>query len=95
MSIDWKKNKVSNLNQEKNILACNTRQSVALFVFCFFKIIVCKDDDVSALTAIIFINENIEKCTMMNRAAMRNGIENFLQSNCSHFVVVGKNRLWD
>ena len=35
VSIDSKKNEVSNLNQEKNILDCNTRQSVALFVFCF------------------------------------------------------------
>ena len=35
VSIDCKLNEVSNLNQEKNILECNTRQSVALFVFCF------------------------------------------------------------
>ena len=35
VSIDCKKNEVPNLNQEKNILDCNTRLSVALFVFCF------------------------------------------------------------
>ena len=74
MSIDCKKNEVSNLNQEKSILDCNTRQSVALLVFVF-KIIVCKNDDFSAIAAINFINENIEKCTMMYRVAMRNGID--------------------
>ena len=35
VSIDCKKNEVSNLLLEKNILYCNTRQSVALFVFSF------------------------------------------------------------
>ena len=35
VSIDCKKNKVSNLNQEKNILDCKSRQQVAWFVFCF------------------------------------------------------------
>ena len=59
MSIDSKKNEVSNLNQEKNILDCNTRQSVALF-FLAFKIIVCKDDDLPVLTDYKFINENIK-----------------------------------
>ena len=74
VSIDCKKNEVPNLNKEKNILDCNTRQSVALFVFVF-KIIVYKDDDFSVLTATKFINENIEKSTMMYRVAMRNGID--------------------
>ena len=40
VSIDCKKNKVSNLNQEKNILDCKSRQQVAWFVFCF-KIKMC------------------------------------------------------
>ena len=35
VSIDCKKNEVSNHLLEKNRLDCNTRQSVALFVFCF------------------------------------------------------------
>ena len=35
VSIDCKKNKVSNLNQEKNILDYISRQQVAWFVFCF------------------------------------------------------------
>ena len=35
VSIDCKKNKVSNLNQEKNILDCKLRQQVAWFVFRF------------------------------------------------------------
>ena len=35
VSIDCKKNEVSNLIQEKNILDYSTKQSVALFVFCF------------------------------------------------------------
>ena len=60
------------------------QQSVALI----FKKIVCKDDDFSALTATKSINENIEKCTMMYRAATRNGIEFFQQPNCSHLVVL-------
>ena len=51
-------------------------QDKELLCLCFaFKIIVCKDDDVSVLTAIRFINENIEKCTMIYRVATRNGIE--------------------
>ena len=63
------------------------QQSVALVLFLRNKKIVCKDDDFSVLTAIKFINENIEKCSKMYRAAMRNGIEFFQQSNCSHLVV--------
>ena len=48
-----------------------------LLCLCFvFKIIVCKDDDFSALRATKSINENIEKCTMM----LQNGIELFQQS---------------
>ena len=35
VSIDYKKNEVSNLLVEKNILYYNTRQSVALLVLCF------------------------------------------------------------
>ena len=75
MSIDCKKNEVPNLNKEKNILDCNTRQSCLCFVF---KIIVRKDNDFSALTAIKFINENIEKCTMMYRVATPNGIDCYI-----------------
>ena len=74
VSIDCKMNEVSNLNQEKNILDCNTRK-VLLCLWLVFKIIVCKDDDFSAPTATKFINENIEKCTKMFRVAMRNGID--------------------
>ena len=71
------------------------QDKVLLCLCVVFKLIVCKDDDFSAHTATKFINENIEKCTMMYRAATRNGIDFFHQSNCSHFVVVGKNSLWD
>ena len=74
VNIDCKFNEVPNLLGEKDILDCNTRQSVALFV-CFLKIVVCKDDDFSVLTDYKFINENIEKCTMMYRAAMGYGID--------------------
>ena len=35
VSIDCKKNEVSNLLVEKKILYCNTRKIVVLFVFCF------------------------------------------------------------
>ena len=35
----------------------------------------CKDDDFSALTDYKFINENIEKCTMMYRVATKDGID--------------------
>ena len=47
-----------------------------LLHLCFvLKYFVCKDDDFSVLTDYIFINENIEKCTMMYSMAMRNGID--------------------
>ena len=65
------------------------KQSGALVLF-LFEIIVCKDDDFSMLTAIKFINENIEKCTMMYRVIMRNGIDFFQQSNCSHLLLLVK-----
>ena len=56
-------------------------QGKVLLCLCFVFIrIVFKDDDFSALTAIKFINENIEKCTMMYRAAARNGIEFFFNN---------------
>ena len=58
--------------------------------FVSFKIIVCKDDDVSALADYEFINENVEKFTIMYRVAMRNGIEVFQQSNCSHLLLLVK-----
>ena len=48
--------------------------------FVSFKIIVCKDDELSLLTEYNYINENIEKCTMMYRAATRNGIEFFFNN---------------
>ena len=72
------------------------QDKVLLLCLCFvFKIIVCNEDDFSVLTDYNFINENIEKYTMMYRTALRNGIDFFQQSNCSHFIVVGKNSLWD
>ena len=77
VSFGCKKNEVSNLNQETNILDCNTRKSVVLFVFCLcfvFKIIVCKDDVFLALRLQI-MNENLNFCTMMYRMAMPNGID--------------------
>ena len=77
VSFGCKKNKVSNLNQETNILDCNIRQSVVLFVFCLcfvFKIIVCKDDVFLALRLEI-MNENFNFCTVMYRMAMSNGID--------------------
>ena len=51
VTIDCKKNKVSNLNQEKHILDCKSRQQVAWFVFCFKIQFVCKDDDFLAFKA--------------------------------------------
>ena len=63
--ISIKRNMYLNLFQNK-LLFC---------LFSLFKINVCKDDDFSALTDYIFINENIEKCTMMYRMATRNGID--------------------
>ena len=56
ISIDCKNNKVSNLNQEKNILDCKSRQQIAWFVFCLKIKIVCKDDDFFAFKA----NENLK-----------------------------------
>ena len=51
-------------------------QDKVLLCLCFvLKIIVCKDDDFSALTDYKFINENYEKCTITYRAATRNGID--------------------
>ena len=44
---------------EKNIHNCNSRQSVALFVFYVLKIVVCKDDDFFVLTDKRFINEKL------------------------------------
>ena len=70
VSIDCKKNKVSNINQEKKILDCKSRQQVAWFVFCFKIKIVCKDDDFLASKA----NENLKFCTMY-RMATTNGID--------------------
>ena len=48
VSIDCKKNKVSTLNQEKNILDCKSRQQVAWFVFCF-KVKLCAKMMISLL----------------------------------------------
>ena len=74
VSIDCKTNEVPNLNKEKIYLI--VIQDKVLLCLCFvFKIIVCKDDDFSVLTAVKFINENIDKCTMMYRVATRNGID--------------------
>ena len=47
-----------------------------LLPLCYgFKVIVCKDDDFSAVTATKFINENFEKCTMMYTRSTGNGID--------------------
>ena len=48
VSIDCKKNNVSNLNQEKNILDCKSREQVAWFVF-YFKIKLCAKMMISLL----------------------------------------------
>ena len=40
VSIDCKKNKVSNPNERKNVLDCKSRQQVAWFVYCY-KIKLC------------------------------------------------------
>ena len=71
VSIDCKKTKVSNLNQEKNVLDCESRQQVAWFVFCFKIKIVCKDDVFISFKA----NENLNFCTMMYGTATANGID--------------------
>ena len=60
MSIDGGWNEVLNLNQEKNTLACNTRQSVALFVFCFKHKSCAKMMISLCLQNYEFTNENIE-----------------------------------
>ena len=59
VSIDCKKNKVSNLNQEKNILDCKSRQQVAWFVFCF-KIKLCAKMMFSLLLQLQIMNENLK-----------------------------------
>ena len=82
VSIDCKKNKVSNLNQEKNILDCKSRQLVAWFVICIKIKIVSKDDDFLAFKA----NENLNFCTMMYRMAMTNGID--CCNNQTHLICV-------
>ena len=52
VSIDCKKNKISDLLWEKNILNYKSRHQVAWFVYVFNKIFVCKDDDFSVFRAI-------------------------------------------
>ena len=44
VSIDCKKNKVSNPYTRKNILDCKSKQQDAWFVFCIKIKFVCKDD---------------------------------------------------
>ena len=48
VSIDYKKNKVSNPFTRKNIIDCKSRQQVAWFVFCF-KIKLCAKMMISLL----------------------------------------------
>ena len=74
MSTDCKKNEVFNLNQEKNILDCNTKQSVALFVFCFENKL-CAKMMFSFHLRLQIMNENLHFCTMMYMMAMTNGID--------------------
>ena len=71
VSIDCKKNKVSNLPWKKNMLYCKSRQQVAWFVCVFLKTIVCKDD-----VFLAFKGTNINLfCTRVYRMAMPNGID--------------------
>ena len=51
MSIDCDCFQVSNPFTRKNILKYKSKQCDGWFVFCFFKIIVCKDDVFLALKA--------------------------------------------
>ena len=71
MSIDCKMNEVSSLNQEKNILDCNTRQSVDLFL----KKLCAKMMIPLCLQLQNLSMRRFENSTMMYRAAMRNGID--------------------
>ena len=75
MIIDCKKNEIFNLNQEDKYTLLLTKTKYCFVCVLLFKVILCKVDDFSALTAIKFINENIEKCTMMHRTTTRNGID--------------------
>ena len=60
--IDCKKNKVSNLNQEKNKLDCKSRQEDAWFVFCF-KIKLCAKMMFSLLLQLEILKSFVPGCT--------------------------------
>ena len=71
MSIDCDCFQVPNPFTRKNILKYKSKQCDAWFVFCFFKIIVCKDDVFFALKA-----TNVNKFrTRVYRTATTNGID--------------------
>ena len=56
------------------MLDCNTKQSVALFVFCFENKL-CAKMMFSLHLRLQIMNENLHFCTMMYRMAMPNGID--------------------
>ena len=53
MSIDCDCFDVSNPSERKNIHKIKSSQWDAWFVFCFLKIIVCKDDEIPAFSAMM------------------------------------------
>ena len=53
VSIDCDCFDVSNPSERKNIQKIKSSQWDAWFVFCFLKIIVCKDDEIPAFDAMI------------------------------------------
>ena len=71
VSIDCKKNKISNSFTRKNRLDCKSRQQVAWFVFCF-QIKLCAKMMISFL---LMLDENLKFCTMMYGMATPNAID--------------------
>ena len=58
MSIDFDCFDVSNPNERKNIHKIKSSQWNAWFVFCFLKIIVCKDDEIPAFSTMMKMGLN-------------------------------------
>ena len=58
MSIDCDCFDVSNPNERENIQKIKSSQLDAWFVFCFLKIIVCKDDEIPAFSSMMKMGLN-------------------------------------
>ena len=75
MSIDCGWNQIPNLFTEKNIYSTVIDDTELLHCFCFLDKL-CAEKVISlCLFAYKLINENYEKCTMMYRMSMTNGID--------------------